>query len=172
MSVLRKKYGLDRIYEGELSAREQEVVDLVRHFIIHHLPDACKQQSGGRGAVYEQARLAVPTTGYCYLGAQAVWMLLGGLGSGYIPAIIPRPKGRPDVDTHWFVIRTSDGLIIDPTSDQFQGETIPYDRASDGIGRMSSHLRGDLKVSVTGKFTPDYKTSVLLDAIKNHTQGA
>lgn len=54
------------------------------------------------------------TAGHCYIGAEALWHLIGGKASGYHPNVI-----SGDGWTHWFLAR---GLkILDPTVDQFPG---------------------------------------------------
>jgi hypothetical protein len=159
---------------GELDEHEKEAIALTQDAIINSLPKICKKQSRGRRAQYAVDRQREPLTGFCYLGAQAVWILLANLegwrdeqgNPKYLPAVIKRDYLGGE-DTHWFVVRVKDGTIIDPTAAQFGNKRIPYEHAEVGAGKMASHLRkGTAELwRKKGIFTPDKKTAALLDVI-------
>jgi hypothetical protein len=160
---------------GRLYKYEKEAIAATQDAIVNSLPDICKKQSRGRSAQYEIDRQREPLTGFCYLGAQAVWVLLANLkgwkdkqgNPKYLPAVIPR-QYLDGEDTHWFVVRVKDGTIIDPTAAQFT-KRIPYEHARLGAGMMASHLREKTGTAQLwqeeGIFTPDRKTAALLDVI-------
>lgn len=160
---------------GRLYKYEQQAIALTQDAITNSLPDICKKQSRGRSAQYEIDRQREPLTGFCYLGAQAVWVLLANLKGWkdeqgepkYLPAVIPR-QYLDGEDTHWFVVRVKDGTIVDPTAAQFT-KRIPYEHAVVGAGKMASHLRTTTGTAQQwkdqGVFTPDTKTAALLDVI-------
>jgi hypothetical protein len=58
---------------------------------------------------------AVPTAGHCYHAAEALWHLLGGRASDWTPHVYREADGV----THWW-LRRADGVIADPTADQYQ----------------------------------------------------
>lgn len=54
--------------------------------------------------------------GNCYVTSEALFHLLGGKASGYVPMVM-----HHEGDTHWF-LKHSSGLIIDPTVSQFKNK--------------------------------------------------
>jgi hypothetical protein len=60
--------------------------------------------------------------GNCYVTCEALYHLLGGKSAGYKPMTI-----RVDGQTHW-VLKHIDGLIIDPTKQQFRCK-VDYSKA-------------------------------------------
>ena len=83
---------------GELDEYEKEAIARTQDAIVNSLPDICKKQSRGRSTQYAIDRQREPLTGFCYLGAQAVWILLANLQGWrdrqgkpkYLPAVIKR----------------------------------------------------------------------------------
>ncbi len=65
-----------------------------------------------------------PLTGYCYVAAEALYHLAGGITSGLSVYRCSLPRGG----THWW-LADAEGRIIDPTAEQF-GESPPYSRGS------------------------------------------
>lgn len=65
-----------------------------------------------------------PTAGHCYIAAEALWHLLGGMTSRWRPMYAKEPDGM----THWWLVHQNTGVIADPTRDQytFVGEEPPY----------------------------------------------
>jgi hypothetical protein len=57
--------------------------------------------------------------GHCFVASEALWHLMGGKGSGFVPHV-----GRVDGKTHWWVVGP-DGTVWDPTFDQF-AEPVDY----------------------------------------------
>jgi hypothetical protein len=91
----------------------EQAFDQIRLFLTPDLLKAsyrAKQQAG-----------AHHMTGHCFVAAEALYHLMGGKGSGFIPHV-----GHVDSGTHWWVVGP-DGGIWDPTFDQFDH---PVDYAS------------------------------------------
>jgi hypothetical protein len=66
-------------------------------------------------------------SGHCYIAAEALFHLLGGKASGYLPTVLSNRTWSVGLDpgeTHWFLM-ADDGSVLDPTSGQFDCE-IPY----------------------------------------------
>lgn len=65
-----------------------------------------------------------PTSGHCYHAAEALWHLLGGQGSHWVPMRVRESDGM----THWWLRHRLNGQIADPTADQYRciGEEPPY----------------------------------------------
>lgn len=63
-----------------------------------------------------------PLAGHCYVASEVTYHLMGGKDAGLTPQFV-RHEGQP----HWF-LRDADGLVIDPTADQFD-TLVPYNRA-------------------------------------------
>lgn len=61
-----------------------------------------------------------PTTGHCYIAAEALYHLLGGKDNGLAAYVIKKRNW-----THWF-LKDENGNILDPTRDQFDGRP-PYE---------------------------------------------
>ena len=68
-----------------------------------------------------------PLFWHCYAASEALFHLLGGKDSGYVPMRASTPLG-----THWW-IRDKNGNYLDPTAEQFTHKDfdLPYDK---GIG--------------------------------------
>jgi phage gp45-like len=69
-----------------------------------------------------------PLSGHCYVAAEALWHLIGGKKSGFVPQVLSHgswPKGLNPGETHWFLRRGR--KILDPTAGQFETE-IDYDK--------------------------------------------
>lgn len=64
-----------------------------------------------------------PLYGHCYVAAEALFHLLGGKASGYVPHAARDGHGI----VHWW-LETADGRILDPTAAQYLsiGEQPPY----------------------------------------------
>lgn len=84
--------------------------------------------------------------GHCYVASEALYHLLGGAESGWVPQNIQH-EGGP----HWYLKHKVSGAILDPTSSQFKTK-VPYE-----------HGRG--KGFLTKQ--PSKRTQVVLDRIKN-----
>lgn len=70
-----------------------------------------------------------PFSGHCYAAAEAVYHLLGGLASSYVPQVLNHarwPLGLDPGETHWFLKCKVTGMIVDPTAAQFGDEHIDY----------------------------------------------
>lgn len=85
-------------------------------------------------------------TGYCYVAVEALFWILGGPNSDYSPYVIGS-KEWPEVlkpgQTHWFLKNKTTGKIIDPTSEQFGDNVIPYERGK--ANGMMTHPKGGSK---------------------------
>ncbi len=69
-----------------------------------------------------------PLSGHCYVAAEALWHLIGGKKSGYVPHVLSHslwPDGLKPGETHWFLAK--DDNRLDPTSGQFD-TPIPYSK--------------------------------------------
>ena len=64
--------------------------------------------------------------GHCYVASEALYHLLGGKESGYVPQNIQH-EGAP----HWYLKHGKTGEILDPTAGQFQ-VPVPYEK---GVGK-------------------------------------
>ncbi len=62
-----------------------------------------------------------PMAGHCYVASEAVYHTVGGKEAGWKPMSIQH-EGGP----HWFLKNDEQGLIVDPTADQFK-TPVPYD---------------------------------------------
>jgi hypothetical protein len=73
-----------------------------------------------------------PLSGHCYIAAEALWHLIGGPQSGFVPHVLSSrlwPEGLNPGETHWFLRRVKGRgrKILDPTARQFN-VPIAYDR--------------------------------------------
>lgn len=84
----------------------------------------------------------IDSTGFCYIAAEVLFHLMGGLESGFFPMV-----GRRGEITHWW-LQNKAGKILDPTHDQFK-EKFPYN-----TGRKACFL--------TGYTRPSKKSIVLM----------
>ena len=94
---------------------------------------------------------ANPTAGHCYHAAEALYHMIGGKKSGWVPMRVREADGM----THWWLQHRKTGEIADPTADQYRllGEEPPYTegraggfltrqpskRASEIIRRVKKH---------------------------------
>lgn len=69
--------------------------------------------------------------GNCYVAAEALYHLLGGKNSGWVPQVM-----SVGLDTHWFLRHRATGLVVDPTARQF-GKTPPRYEAARGTGFLT-----------------------------------
>lgn len=67
--------------------------------------------------------------GHCYVASEALYHLMGGPKSGWVPQVI-----RHENDTHWYLKHRESGEILDPTAGQFR-TPVPYEH-----GRGSGFL--------------------------------
>lgn len=168
----REKLGLTMLRKKPLTQKESQIVQVVQDAIANDLPKECKQTKE-REEMYAKQRKTQPLAGRCSLATQAVWKLLGGLNKGnpkYVPLVIRAGEMGKNSDTHWFIIRLSDGKIIDPTSSQFGRKRIPYEKGQYDLGLLSQHLRKSNGTSQLmkeqGIWTPPLGTRKLLERIK------
>lgn len=85
-----------------------------------------------------------PTAGHCYHAAEALWHLLGGKASGWLPQVHREDDGV----THWW-LRHTDGTIADPTAAQYQDDLLPYDRGlGKGCGFMTRNPSRPAKIII------------------------
>ncbi len=61
-----------------------------------------------------------PLTGHCYVASEALYHLMGGRKSDWVPHNI-----KHEGDQHWYLKNKSTGEIIDPTAGQFK-TPVPY----------------------------------------------
>ena len=167
----REKLGLTMLFKKPLTKKESRIVQVVQYTIVNDLPKECKQ-CAEREERYAKQRKTQPLAGRCSLATQAVWKLLGGLNKGdpkYLPLVIRAGIMGNNSDTHWFIIRLSDGKIIDPTSAQFGRKRIPYEKGEWNVGLLSQHLRKSNGTSQLmkeqGIWTPPLCTRKLLEKI-------
>ena len=165
-ATTKDKLGLNALQLGDLTRKEQGLITQVQQAIITSLPSECRQ-SAARERMYAVKQQSQPLFGRCSLAAQTLWVLLGGFDGGYAPLVIPRGKNP---DTHWFVIRMQDGVILDPTAIQFGADPIPYGDGVLNIGLLSQHLRKKDGTSQLfkerGIWTPPKSTRALLSVIQ------
>lgn len=86
--------------------------------------------------------------GHCYVASEALYHLLGGKKSGFIPHVIK----ISDDESHWFLKHVSERMILDPTSTQFQGGFIKYHQ-SVGKGFLTKQ--------------PSKRAKILMERVKN-----
>lgn len=86
-------------------------------------PDLLKSQ-------YRAQNAGNPMFGHCYVASEALYHLLGGPTSGYVP----RHGRDANGIVHWWLADKQTGDILDPTEAQYtsQGDVPPYDRAMGG----------------------------------------
>lgn len=79
----------------------------------------------------------INTTGHCYAASEAIYHLLGGKD-----VFTPQMNKDDNGNSHWWLLRKSDNLIIDPTASQFTKKGIqpPYEGAK-GCGFMQQSNR-------------------------------
>lgn len=85
------------------------------------------------------------TFGHCYVATEALYHMLGGAVSGYVPQVIRHEGG-----THWYLKHRLTGRILDLTRKQF-ATSVPYDRGR-GAGFLtkepSKRARAVIEVAV------------------------
>ena len=64
--------------------------------------------------------------GHCYVTAEALFHILGGPFSGWVPQYI-----RHEGDSHWYLRHSKTGEILDLTASQFR-RPVPYEK---GVGK-------------------------------------
>ena len=69
--------------------------------------------------------------GHCYVASEALFHLMGGRNSGYVPHQLQHEGA-----SHWFLKNPSTGDILDPTAEQFEAP-VPYNNAR-GKGFMTA----------------------------------
>jgi len=69
-------------------------------------------------------------TGHCYVASEALYHLLGGKRSGFIPQVL-----RHERSTHWYLKHRTTGEIRDLTSRQFL-TPVPYHKGR-GVGFLT-----------------------------------
>jgi 8-oxo-dGTP pyrophosphatase MutT (NUDIX family) len=69
--------------------------------------------------------------GHCYVSAEALFHMLGGHGSGWVPQNI-----QHEGDQHWYLKHRETGQILDPTASQFKTK-VPYEKGR-GRGFLTS----------------------------------
>lgn len=65
-------------------------------------------------------------SGHCYVASEALFHLLGGLTSGFVPQSV-RHEGQP----HWYLKNRETGEVVDPTAGQFK-TPVAYNQ---GVGK-------------------------------------
>lgn len=88
---------------------------------------------------------AHPTAGHCYAATSSLWVMLGGMDSGYTPYVLSQ-RNYPELlgagESHWYLMNRT-GKVLDVTVDQFEGYPIDYSR---GIANgMMAHPAGGSK---------------------------
>jgi hypothetical protein len=69
------------------------------------------------------------TLGHCYVATEAMYHLWAKQ-AGYVPYVLIHEYG-----THWWLVNTETGTVLDPTEPQLDGEAFPYDK-----GRRATFL--------------------------------
>ena len=77
----------------------------------------------------------ISSTGFCYIAAEALFYMIGGLSSGYKPVCLLEEDG-----THWWLAKGR--FILDPTRSQYGDEEPRYHD-----GRCTGFLNGYTKPS-------------------------
>jgi len=61
-----------------------------------------------------------PLAGHCYVASEALWHMMGGHESGWVPQNV-----KHEGDQHWYLRHSKTGQILDPTASQFR-TPVPY----------------------------------------------
>jgi len=71
-----------------------------------------------------------PTAGHCYHATEALFHILGGYESDWVPMRVREEDGM----THWWLRNRKTGKRADPTEDQYRlvGEEPPYEHGKGG----------------------------------------
>lgn len=80
--------------------------------------------------------------GHCYVASEALWHMLGGPESGWVPQTI-----RHENDTHWYLKHKDTGKILDVTAGQFKTK-VPYDKGR-GCGFLTKEPSKRAKELIT-----------------------
>ena len=78
------------------------------------------------------------SAGHCYAASEALFHLLGGSASGWVPQVVGHqswPEGLGPGGTHWYLKNRRTGEVLDPTAEQFLPLSVPY-----GAGRGCGFL--------------------------------
>ncbi|NTF17487.1 hypothetical protein G6L37_03655 [Agrobacterium rubi] len=78
-------------------------------------------------------------SGHCYAASEALYHLMGGSASGWVPQVLTHaswPNGLSKGQTHWFLKNRLTGAIIDATSEQFL-PLAPQHDAGKGTGFLT-----------------------------------
>ncbi len=83
---------------------------------------------------FENEKSSEPSTGFCYIGAEAAYHALGGRQAGWVPRCASYHDDGQRA-THWWIERG--GVKVDPTANQYLacGEQPPYH-----LGRSTGFL--------------------------------
>jgi len=101
-----------------------------------------------------------PLAGHCYVASEALWHMLGGPDSGWVPQTI-----RHENDTHWYLKHKDTGKILDLTAGQFKTPVL-YDKGR-GCGfltkepsKLAKELINRINVRRAQKNDPTLKKGV------------
>jgi hypothetical protein len=93
-----------------------------------------------------------PTTGHCYVAAEALYHALGG--APWRPEVLNHkawPQGLKRGETHWYLRNTLNRLVYDPTMYQFESP-VPYHKGK-GCGFLTK--------------APSLRAAILLQRLRN-----
>jgi len=108
-------FSASRGSRATIGPRAETLLPRVRQALTPDLVNRARCTPNGRG-----------TSCHCYHASEALYHLLGGARSGYVPVHGPNPGGG----AHWWLERRDTGAILDPTGDQFPGG---YRRYGEGV---------------------------------------
>jgi hypothetical protein len=111
-----RKYLSRAVHTGSAARAPGPLVGAVRAALSPELVDPSRCTPNGRA-----------TSCQCYHAAEALYHLLGGRRSGYVPV-----HGPSAVGTHWWLRHAQTGEILDPTGDQFPGGYRRYAEGTPG----------------------------------------
>jgi hypothetical protein len=88
-----------------------------------------------------------PMAGHCYVASEALFHLLGGQASGWVPHNI-----KHENDQHWYLKHRTTGAILDPTASQFR-TPVPYEhgRGKGFLTKLPSKRAQEVIDRVKGK---------------------
>ena len=93
---------------------EQNLIDKIRNALSDDLlKPNWKKQKKLIDPLSTNHKINYQVYGHCYIASEALYYLLGGKDSGYVPQVITVNNG-----THWF-LKNKQNDILDPTFDQF-----------------------------------------------------
>lgn len=86
--------------------------------------------------MYRKLQRKSKTEGHCYAASEAIYHLVGGASTGFVPQVA-RFEDDGISKTHWW-LRNGDGKVVDPTAGQFTevGRMPPY-AAGRGAGFLT-----------------------------------